>query len=491
MQLVPLRALDIALDAVRCTQQRQLATAEHAVEKLVFLDKKGSGARARLEKRLRSHGLPVTGSIDTLARRDREFVMKWNAGLDGAAPRSVRAIADEILAEERGVAAGMRKGAAARFFAPKPKDASETTGEAVDDSCVPVEGDSFETLIRKVRTQKREREVPQCLRRREDGGEATVDPRTPGPALKVAKKAASSDAHGATELTMAIEPAGNHSSAFTGVFDVDTGRMVELPSPPSIPNSPPSSPEEVEDFSASQVERELDANHWQGEAVKPGEDTPAGPHSAKALEVPTQEVHMQDATTVATPTAENKQEVRQMAHVMNVSATPTHLGSSRVKKRERTSPGHDPCRESIHNSAFVANGASSSQALQLASQPRNSTAQEIHSDRFCTPPEQRKENIVLNASPAARTQGTTPQSTVQSDESGGFHTLYYRSGLILSQSPSPGGADTREQRVQSRLKTPLSDEQRRRIERNKQLAIEKKKRFLERQRLGKMRQPDL
>lgn len=405
--------------------------------------------------------------------------MKWNAALDGSRTPSVRAIADEIMAEERSVAAGgLRKGVVSRFFTPKPKvTRSVSESDAAGISTVPAEGDNFATLIHKVMARKKARDAER-QRTPEEADDGARHDSGEGSKQKIPRTEDAGGKRIGPLQGMEIENPTAVRRTPAGIFDVDAGYFIEPPSPPSIPNSPPSSPEGDEEPSSSQVERELHAIHWKDEALNSdGEAEGVAPAVSPAVDISTKKA------AIFVVSAPGKCEHSQMKDITNTSP---QLEESRLKKRKRPSPAEIPCGQSAGGMESVANG-NSPQAPQSMSHPKNLAAHESSQVRLCTPPTQKQGNNCMKTNSLAPRQSLVRQSEMHS---GLFvNPPHYGSGLVLSQSPIVGSADT--QLIQSQPKTPLSEEQRRRIEQNKQLAIEKKKQFLERRRLRQMRQPDI
>lgn len=193
----------------------------------MFLSKKDPRAKRRFVDRLRENGLPTTGSLNALAARDREFVIRWNANLDAAVPQPKKRITDQLVADENH-AARERENAAyvsiGTFFATK----------IAGDPQLPAEGDGFDDLIQKI-TVKRENSK---RKRRE------VDDRETLPLAKVPKHAGLStsqeglSSNGEQHPThVNVEP---QQQAVPGLptNNVNFDCLVVPPAPPSIPSSP-------------------------------------------------------------------------------------------------------------------------------------------------------------------------------------------------------------------------------------------------------------
>lgn len=393
--LTPLRALDAALDAVRGSKARTAPATREEGTRLVFLSRKDPRAKARFIERLRANELPMTGSVDALAARDREFVIRWNANLDAAVPRSRKEIAEEVMADERHRDRERRKAAHASsvaFFSTKPK--------AADDPDVPVEGDDFSSLIRKTRARKE--------RLKRERKESDADKVETMPAEKIPRLGPTERGGGTANGTGS--PDGNIDADATvdvgrkaelAAFDVDADTLIIPPSPPSLPPSPSETSPLRED----------------GKKPSPGVQ---GDRDAVIAE--------RSAARSDAGMLHGKQEMT-YPDVGCVSANPAVSGNA------------------ADASSFPLMGASAVASKSPLNAPRSAAA---HTQS------------PANGSNAASTQ---PQMDIAG--SGG----------------QPG-------RPSSRATPPFSEEQLRRIERNRQIAIERKKLYFQRLRREQMRQPD-
>lgn len=393
--LTPLRALDAALDAVRGGKARTAPATREEGTRLVFLSHKDARAKAWFAERLRANELPATGSVDTLAARDREFVIRWNANLDAAVPRSRKEVAEEVMADERHRERERRKAAHASsvaFFSAKPK--------AADDPDVPVEGDDFSSLIRKTRARKE-----RLKRDRKEGDADKVDmmpaekvPRL-GPTEGEAGTANGNRSPGVHADVDGTADVGRRAEL--AVFDVDADTLIIPPSPPSLPPSPSeTSPvHEERKEPAPGVQGDRDAISAERSAVTSGSEMLRG-----KLETTYPEVGRVSTNPAVSSNAADV-------------ASPSLMGGSAV-------PSKSPLNASRSAAAHT-------------------------------------------QSPANGSNGTSTQPHIDVSGSGG----------------QPG-------RPSSRATPPFSEEQLRRIERNRQMAIERKKLYFQRLRREQMRQPD-
>lgn len=172
--LTPLPLLDIALKPIRqaaSTNANATTTTNinsHNIRYLVLLSAKETGARALLTDKLRSVGLPFQGNVTILADRYNEFVIKWNANIDSATPVSKQAIADAVMkqidiAKSRSLKKNIGNSSGMSFFKKAVTNRAVVGSEQQIESDTVAEGDDFDTLIRKTRArtmwQKREREL--------------------------------------------------------------------------------------------------------------------------------------------------------------------------------------------------------------------------------------------------------------------------------------------------------------------------------------------
>lgn len=67
---------------------------------LVFLSAKACGAKTLLTEKLRQLKLPIQGNVQALADRYNEFVLKWNANVDSANPLTKAAIVSIVIKED-------------------------------------------------------------------------------------------------------------------------------------------------------------------------------------------------------------------------------------------------------------------------------------------------------------------------------------------------------------------------------------------------------
>lgn len=226
--LVPLRALDAALETVRGSSAPAAPKMAREEGALVFLSKKDPKAKRRFLDRLRENGLPTTGSLDTLAARDREFVIRWNANLDAAVPQPKKRIADQLVADENHKARERRKAAhavSAAFFAAKV--------QAVEDPQLPIEGDGFNDLIRKIRVK---RENLKRERREADDGETLPLAKVPKHAgLSTSREGLGSNGkQHPSHVNVEPQP---QAAAGLPTNNVNFDYLVVPPAPPSRPSS--------------------------------------------------------------------------------------------------------------------------------------------------------------------------------------------------------------------------------------------------------------
>lgn len=184
--LTAFRQLDAALEPLRraAASQSQLAVPSACIPSdvpyLVFLSAKEPGAKSKLMEKLRECELPFAGNVNLLARRYRQFVLKWNANLDAAVPQSRPVIANLVMKEERlrdAKTTPTPNNRTSAFFK-KPRVAVSAAKVPESDDVVAA-GDDFDTLIRKtqIRKMKRMREAqrearlnasPSCKKSRTD-----------------------------------------------------------------------------------------------------------------------------------------------------------------------------------------------------------------------------------------------------------------------------------------------------------------------------------
>lgn len=178
--LSPLRDYDHALHTLRtiaASSPPSKPPLNSIQDHLTPLCHKSPGAKALLTDKLKSLGLPVTGSLQTLAERYRRLCVCWNANLDAAVPKPVTEVVKTVLKEENAVKNAQQRMqiVTSPFFALKgkevPKEKDEDEGKGIVK-----QGDGFEQMIKNIAARKTaERERKQKLQVEQNTREERLD----------------------------------------------------------------------------------------------------------------------------------------------------------------------------------------------------------------------------------------------------------------------------------------------------------------------------
>lgn len=178
--LTPLRDYDHALHTLRtiaASSPPSKPTSNSFQDRLTPLCHKSPGAKALLTDKLKNLGIPVTGSLQTLADRYRRLCVCWNANLDAAVPKPVAEVIKTVLKEENAVKNAQQRMqlVTSPFFAPKGKELPEEKDvDEVKDTVK--QGDGFEQMIKKIAARKTaEREQKQKLQITRNNREERLD----------------------------------------------------------------------------------------------------------------------------------------------------------------------------------------------------------------------------------------------------------------------------------------------------------------------------
>lgn len=487
-------------------------------------------------ERLKKFGLPVSGSLDALASRDRELVIKWNANLDAAVPKSAREVAKSVSQAERYLERERRKrvhhaGVAKNCFFSSKKARIESPN-----LYAPAEGDDFDTLIRKLKSAKED-----AKRRTEEAdGE---------PSVKVPRGGA-----GELGFSMNFATARDGSSANTPV-PTGSAPLPDLPSPPSVPSSPPDSelmidvPLQQDNFSPQRESGEAIIN---GNTLSVKQETlklaPSDTRRADADSIQEGQQQLDEPEVVfvtLNPTATNattrvdtgKQNGARSLLVHQDEVKPV-LSNERRVDVEAMRIGEKQSREPEVVCVAVSSTRPGVGAGTSAEEPdRALQEKKITLPKHFATPENRKKSTGLEATGplhfAVTTESTattppdvtncaemsasqrttqatiTPNSSKQKEK----HSLYAleNHGTESGRTPcsATDGVATKNS-IRSQLHVTnrdglvgegmeqgtaaLTEEQRQRVEHSRMIAIERKRKYLERRQrqiFGQMRQPDL
>lgn len=533
--LTPLRAVDNALQSVRGSTPSERSSAAATQEKmLTFYSRKHPGVRARYLERLKRFGLPISGSLDALASRDKELVIKWNANLDAAVPRNAREVAKAVLQAEKFLEGENKKRvhqaavAKSAFFFTKKARVTPPNPYA------PTEGDDFDTLIRKLKNaredEKRKRNVSD-----ED--------------LPV--KATANDAM-ALEVSEDVAT-GNNTLSTTKRLLADSISLSNLPSPPSVPLSPADSGlmigVSVEEGSSLPHQKKPESSingdtlsvlqddvvlvhsnerEARAKAIKKGKeqleepervcaslhlkqpnttarvdtDEPQNAHAHPAHQdevVSTLPIDGADVTTAQAGTTLNalgavtyatfnSNSYRGTVTGVGINKLDNALGETlEIPKRQSTAPKNQKmftgiaATSTLHSTSMPDPAETTPPSLKNINGPSAS---------------QRTTQATVTPSPSERMR-TQAIHTIQNHEAEPGRTSSSYIEIVSPEVPvqlQPHALDRASSIDEGTRQAVLTEEQRQRIEQSRMVAMERKMKFLERrrkQRLGQMRQPDL
>lgn len=510
-------------DSVGVTQEKSLT----------FYSRKDPGVKARFVERLKKFGLPVSGSLDALANRDRELVIKWNANLDAAVPKSEREVAKSVSQAEKYLEREERKRAHHTSVAKHCFFSSKRVRIQSPNQHVPAEGDDFDTLIRKLKRAKKD-----AKRRTEEAGE---------------ESSAKAPKGGAEALDVSVHVATEHGGP-PAESPLPTGSisLPDLPSPPSVPSSSADSdsmidvPLEQDNFSPQHescdpiIKRDtLSVDQDEATAVPPCErkgdvdsiqeekQQSDEPQVLFATLDPTRPIVMTGAG-IAKPDGARALPVHQ-DEVMLISPVEKTADMTTIRRGEQQLQGpnkvhavFDSTQPSVEAGTSVGEADRAPQEKQVTPLKQLATLESrtkstgveatsllrsafTASPTAATPPSA----TGIGASQRTTQATTTPNSTEQKEEQS--LRIMENNGTEPGQVPCSAIEDaSTKDSTHSQLHAfgrsgslgqdthqghaGLTEEQKQRIEFSRKIALERKRKFLERrqrQRLGQMRQPDL
>lgn len=263
---MPLREYDRQLERIRraapSVEASKLASTSNDATHLPFLSRKATGARSTITERLRANGLSIAGSLDAIAHRHSEFVLKWNANVDSGVPVSQQTIVTAVEKEEYELRESERAGRSrpsSSFFALKKKRKKEDDKLKEGNDYIAQEGDSFDILIRKMKALRQRKR--QRLSDREEN-EGSQDPENSRELQKHAEDAENEKgaiptpqrgAQGSDQTELAL------LSIQTSICPIDVPSKAPLVPPPvssniaPIPNEATQSPTKLVPGPASQI----------------------------------------------------------------------------------------------------------------------------------------------------------------------------------------------------------------------------------------------